>query len=396
MDEIKVRASDLPVSSLPASGQNDLIFSLKSIFSRILRRPHVDEEEDFFDLGGDSIVAIALLKEIEKLTGQALPITALYEASTVSTLARLLTASESPKFSYITLLKPGLTDKPLFIVSGIGGAVIELRDLARLTEIKQAIYGLGAAGGDGTKQTYNRIEDLARFHVENLIAMQPQGPYYLAGYSFGGLVALEMARVLSQTGKTVALLALIDTFPYIKYWPLSQRMAGLVDFVKQFLKIPWLKVVGYYFSTVKSLPLHSGISFVFIRAWRLINFPFDQVRFGFWLNRYKTTGTTQALVNVEEIELPADLQNIRSALLKAFKSYKPKYYPHEITFIRADATSFFNESRYWGKLCAKLSNHVVPGDHQSMVRGNPRPLAVVLGTCVEKASEAADAPLKTQ
>lgn len=100
---------------------------------------------------------------------------------------------------------------PLYIVHGAGGNVLNFRDLARAMSETQPVYGLQAAGVDGVTPVHDTIEAMAEAYIAEIRALQTHGPYLLAGYSGGGIVAFEMARRLSLLGERIGLLAFIDT-----------------------------------------------------------------------------------------------------------------------------------------------------------------------------------------
>ena len=110
----------------------------------------------------------------------------------------------------LVLLRPGVGDRPLFIVHQLFGDVLQMLPLALALDTGRPIYGLQARGLDPREQPQTRVEDMAETYVETIRAVQPTGPYAIAGYSFGGLVAFEMARVLSRAGDRVDFLGLID------------------------------------------------------------------------------------------------------------------------------------------------------------------------------------------
>jgi len=197
---------------------------LTLIFESVLKRSPIGPEHSFFDLGGDSILAITLLIEIENAFRQELSITSLYDAPTIAALDNLLTGEVAPIFSPLVLMKPGSGSPPLFIVHGIGGNVMELLDLSRRIQSDGPVYGVQALGLDGAEPPNRSVEDMATYYLDAISAVARPGPYLLAGYSFGGLDALEMAVRLRDSGQQVGLLAFIDSYPHPRFWPLPARL----------------------------------------------------------------------------------------------------------------------------------------------------------------------------
>ena len=154
-----------------------------------------------------------MMRRIEKLFGKSLPITVLFQAPTIEKLAQLLRQSGwSPTWSSLVACRQPGSSPPFFCVHGIGGLVIGFRDLARHLGPDQPMYGFQAQGTDGKHPILTRVEEMAAHYLQELRTVQPHGPYYLGGLSFGGWVAYEMAQQLRADGEQVGLLALIDTY----------------------------------------------------------------------------------------------------------------------------------------------------------------------------------------
>jgi acetoacetyl-CoA synthetase len=187
---------------------------LTAAYKRTLERESIEENDDFFELGGSSMSAISLVLEIERLTGRELPIASVYEAPTIAAMRSLLSANaaaggSSP--SLLVLMRDGTRSQPLFLVHGIGGSILELHDLVSAMGGERAIYGIQAAGLDGSPPNSD-VKTMASLYVDQIREVQPAGPYLVIGYSVGGLIAFEMARLLTASGSKVGVLGLIDTY----------------------------------------------------------------------------------------------------------------------------------------------------------------------------------------
>jgi amino acid adenylation domain-containing protein len=186
---------------------------LVRIWERVLDVRPVGVIDNFFDLGGHSLVAVRLLSEIEKATGRPLSLSTIFQAQTVAELASRLESGEiAPAKSSLVALQPGGFRPPLFCVHCWGGSSGEYRGLARFLGPDQPLYGLAPQGRDGKRLPHDRIEDMAAHYVREVRDLQPEGPYFLAGWSLGGTVAFEMARQLRAGGQEVAFLGLLDTY----------------------------------------------------------------------------------------------------------------------------------------------------------------------------------------
>jgi len=205
----------------------DLRQVLMSVFADTLGRT-VRADDDFFECGGTSLLAMTLALEIETAVGRELPISIVHEAPSVEALVARLREDLPAAPSMIVTLRPGPPGPALFIVAGIGGAAMELRDVASRIGADLAVFGIEAPALHG-HPVQHRIEDIAAISVAAMLAVQPQGPYLIAGYSFGGLVAFAMARILTEAGREVRFLSLIDTYPDAGFAPraIAARLAQL-------------------------------------------------------------------------------------------------------------------------------------------------------------------------
>ncbi|HEV7516348.1 MAG TPA: thioesterase domain-containing protein, partial [Thermoanaerobaculia bacterium] len=170
--------------------------------------------DNFFTLGGHSLLAVRLLARIEEHFGRTLPLAEIFQRPTVEELAVLLEQGTPTAgvggASRLVPLQPQGSRAPFFCVHPIGGTVFCYQSLARHLGADQPFYGLQARGVEAGETPLETVEEMAAEYLAALRAVQPGGPYNLGGWSFGGLVAYEMARQLAAGGETCSLLALID------------------------------------------------------------------------------------------------------------------------------------------------------------------------------------------
>lgn len=210
----KLDGLELAPGATYTAPRNELERALVEIWQRLLRREHVGIHDNFFSLGGHSLLAARLTTEIDKLLRCNLPISALFQSPTVESLTRRLTLEKwAPPWSSLVPLQPLGANPPLFLAHGWGGDVFVFLGLAQQLAPDQPVYGLQAVGLDGQSPRHTSIEEMATHYVQEIRSFQPTGPYYLGGYSMGGLIAFEMAQQLHRVGQRVALLALFDTQP---------------------------------------------------------------------------------------------------------------------------------------------------------------------------------------
>jgi aspartate racemase len=196
------------------ASRDSLEQQLTEIWKDVLGVPQIGIQDNFFDLGGNSILAVRLFTHIETRLSRTLPLSVLLKAPTIEQMAALLRQNDDNQFfSPVVEIQAGTVSKsPLFCIHGGGFNVLIYRNLALYLDSDQPIYGLQARGLDGSDcPQINQLGDLAADYIQEIRRIQPQGPYFLAGLSNGGMIALDMAQQLLTQGEQVALLALFDT-----------------------------------------------------------------------------------------------------------------------------------------------------------------------------------------
>jgi thioesterase domain-containing protein len=203
--------SRVPTAAL-ASPIEGLLATVIELWQEILDIPGLQPSSDFFALGGDSLHAMRLASKIESRLCHTVPIVLLLQHRTAEKFALALQeAFEHEELSRLLLIRDGGRRKPLFFIHPIFGDVWGYRNLADALEYDQAIYGVQARGLDGTLPPHQTIEECAADYISLIQSVQTHGPYVLAGYSSGGLIAYEMACQLVSLGEEVDFLGLIDT-----------------------------------------------------------------------------------------------------------------------------------------------------------------------------------------
>ena len=214
----------MSVEAMPETSQvpltDDTTKQLTLIWQEILGVDSITPDQNYFDLGGDSSVAVQLFAQIDKTFGVKLPLAALFDAPTINELARVLRREESPTgWSPLVTIQSSGSRPPFFCIHGAGGTVLIYRELAQRLGPNQPFYGLQAMGLDASCPPLTRIEDMAAAYTQEIRKKQPHGPYFLGGYCMGGTVAFEVAQQLQAQGERVALLALFDTMDWSKIPP---------------------------------------------------------------------------------------------------------------------------------------------------------------------------------
>jgi thioesterase domain-containing protein/acyl carrier protein/NRPS condensation-like uncharacterized protein len=204
------RSQSQPQRSI-SQPRNALELRLTQLWSEILGNKQIQIQDNFFEVGGSSLLAFRLLREIENSFSKKLPLSALLEAPTIEKLAKLIgKEGDTSSCSWLNPPQPGNSRPILFCIPPAGNSLLGFANLVRHLGKDQPFYVPQPLGLESDTTPHERVEDMAAHYIQEIQTIQPVGPYYLGGRCFGGIVAFEMARQLSQQGEKVALLALID------------------------------------------------------------------------------------------------------------------------------------------------------------------------------------------
>jgi len=327
---------------------------LIDLWKELLSIPEISIHDNFFELGGHSLIAVAMIARIEKETGNRLPLAALLEYNTVSRLAKLLQKPNSTEVnnqqdiynSLVPIKKEG-TKPPVYLVHGAGLHVLMFQTLAAHMGEDQPIYALQARGLDGRFEPLDNIEAIAAHYLSEILTQNPKGPYFLAGYSFGGLIAFEMARQLKAQGKEVAMLGMFDT---VVRFHLSENGQSK-SYYQQLRGLT--KKVGFNLSLLAKNPIE--------------NAKYKTHVLKRYYQRWKWSRQGEEVAQKEDQNFAALVDQMN---LKAFQKYQIQEYDGPIHLFRAKEKRFYLEDfEYLGwKPYAKQGVIVreVPGDHLNL------------------------------
>ncbi len=341
--------------------ESAIVERLTPIWRHVLKRPVAGLEDNFFDLGSDPAAAVELFKGIAEVFDRRLPPITIYQAPTLGKLASLLDHPELPAFPPVVLMKAG-TDAPVFLTHGVGGSLMELSHLVKHLQVPNSCYGIQAQGFDGKSEPLSRVEDMAERYVNAIREVQPNGPYALIGYSFGGLVVFEMARQLIEAGEKVALLALVESYPHRSQLPFAIRIGIYPNLVKHHASIlrgvPWQRRIPYLMRAserrVQAVRNHRGAGQSESDVWL----------FAQGLHRYLTQQR------------------------RAWRHYRPGLYKGKVNFLRAENQSLIfadNPTNVWARLADVFEVETVSGDHCGIVAKHCETLASVLSGHIKAA-----------
>ncbi len=282
-------------------------------------------DENFFELGGDSLLAARLFVQIEKALQLELPLAMLLEAPTIRQLADVISAPTAHSLhSSLVAVQPSGAKRPFFCVHGHSGEIFQSRNLSLSLGADQPVFGLRSQGLGG-EAPYFTVEEMAIHYLREIRAVQRKGPYFLAGYCFGGMIVYEMARLLKTHGEEVALLMMFNTPApgSLKWWPL--RPSYLVKRIaRELRKLPTLRI------REKLVALRT-------KAIELGRLAFGSFRAALWRALAKSS------IGIAERGAKG-LLSVADINILAAKAYDPGAYPGRIIFFLTnddDATSLY-------------------------------------------------------
>jgi amino acid adenylation domain-containing protein len=361
------RPMGLPTEERYCASVDDLELRMVDLWEKLLGVHPIGVTDDFFELGGHSLLAIHLFAEIKSLFGARLPLATLFEEATVRHLVRALRGETraSGSTSLVPILPAG-PRPPLFCLHGLDGEVLVYHNLARRLGPDQPVYGIQARGVAGPQPPHFTIEEAAASYIEEMRSIQSEGPYYLIGFSAGGVWAFEVARQLLTLGEKVGLLALLDS--------------GCPGYGRL---LPAWKRALLHLAEMKRTDSRERLPYLLARIGTLRDRLYRQS------NRFAHT-----VLGKSGRPLPSALQSVERASWFALDRYIPRPYPGRITFFWAKDHVLFphfdvDPRLGWSQLAeGGVEVHEVSGHHVSIICGPGLPeLARDLKACLLKAQE---------
>jgi amino acid adenylation domain-containing protein len=346
--------------------RNEVEERMARLWEQVLEVERVGVHDDFFALGGHSMLAVELFGGIEKTFGKNLPLATLFSAPTVAQLCETLERSSAcGRRSTLVEIQPDGARPPFVwlhtLGGGGGGGLLRYRSLAAMLGADQPSFGLEAP-----EEPFHRIEDMAGHYIEVLRTLQPHGPYHLGGYCFGGVVAYEMAVQLRALGEEIATLAIIET------------------------EVPGYAERAHDFSASSAIELLSNLSGrlgeVLTRKPQehLAQLARKGVRklIG---GRLAAAEPERALPRLEDYvdmtRYPADYRRYAQTHWEALLAYRPRPYEGRITLFRVKRQPLHITDRAlgWGDVAGEVAVHICPGTHENILEEpHVRTLAMLL------------------
>jgi thioesterase domain-containing protein/acyl carrier protein len=344
-----------------------LELKLTQIWEEVLGVQPVGVQDEFFEIGGDSILAVRLMARIQQATGQKIPLQSLITGGTVEHLSSRLRghAAAGSGSSLVTLQALG-SKTPFFCVHAVGGGVLSYLDLARRLGTDRPFYGLQARGFDDGQTPLAAVEAMAARYVGEIRAAQPEGPYLLGGWSMGGVIAFEMTRQLREQGQSVALLALLDSHvPTPEEKSARPERARMIAEFAQDLGVPFERL-NISWNEFAGLDPDEQLTFV--------------------LERAKDARLVPAYV---DLALAEGLFKVYEADVRALSGYEARAQECRVQLFAAGGqagTRDVDAALGWGELATLgVEVHRVAGDHYTMMRApHVDALAEELRACLER------------
>lgn len=335
---------------------------LVNIWEDLLKTRPISVDDNFFDLGGHSLLATQLFARIKDEFNANLPLATLFRESTVESVARIIQQeSNSAIWSSLIEMQPQGKHHPFYCVHGLTGDILWFRELAQCLAPEYPFYGLQSRGLDGVQHPIQEIEQMAAHYVAELRRLQPKGPYYLGGASFGGTVALEMAQQLRALGEEVSLLVIFDAAP--ANVGIDANSPGLAQRLRVMHRI-----IGNFPNWFKEFTRMTP-SQMLMRIRRNLRL-MQKTK-----NRFETE-TVRRLDSEDLIDFASELSVHRQELItinyQAMMKYVPKPYSGNVLLLKAvnrPLFSTFDPELSWQKLApGRVKLFHVPGSHEGMFK----------------------------
>ncbi len=304
---------------------------LAAIWSKALGMTDIGLHDDFFELGGHSLMGLQLLTQVEQQFGVALPLKELFVMPTIARMADALRTKVDPAlWTNLQAIQPEGSLPPMICVQGDEGNYF----LPKYMGKEQPFYGIFHQGEDGHPMHWTTVEEMAAHYIQELRSARPHGPYFLSGYSFGGMIAYEMAQQLKASGEEVPVLVIFDMYDPVEYRKVSHNEVPWYAYVKENLV---KRISRSYFDRGQPLP--------------------TKLRHNYIIGVYDV----------------------------AIRSYEPKPYDGPITLMRTRPSPGPPDMGWstWAK--GGLEIRMVPGNHYNMIKEpHVRALAAQLNDVVRK------------
>jgi amino acid adenylation domain-containing protein len=364
--------------------QSPLEWQIVHIWEELLGVPHIGVQDDFFALGGQSLLAVRMIDRIEEVCGAKLPLSTLLTESTVAHLTKSVMSANREKFeSPLVAVQTGDSAQPFFFLHGdYDGGGTYCRNLARHLGKDQPFFALLPHGLDGQPIPHS-IEAMAADRLSTLLEFRPKGPYFLGGYCNGGFVAFEMARQMQARGLKVDLLILIEAsamnfqFRWVRDLVSFAALILRLDRDQQFA---WFRKLRLFSIHLRDLSLEGH----YAQASFLLGKIVDIVKkFG---NAYfRATGQIPVKTRFPPVSLLGSTGDQYHSLVEA---YVPRRYKGRVVFFRTNSMQSRapnDPTAGWRHVATDVEVHWLPGGHHTCLTEHVGTLAEHLASCLRAA-----------
>lgn len=330
---------------------------IMEIWNKVLKRNIAGVNQDFFESGGNSILAMKMISEIETHTGVRLPLSIMFENATIEKISEIVEKEKSLSWKSLVAIKKTGNKQPLYIIHGAGLNLLLFNTLKELMDEDQPIFGLQASGLDGKTEPLKTVEEMASHYISEILEFDKSGVYSVAGVSFGGIIAYEMAKQFTEMGYKVNFVGLFDAVAY-------SSNKNLPKF-KRFLKTGILVIKQSLFAIVNffEIPVEKKKEFISKKLKGIAR------RFGH-KQYYEFEKRVDIGLNKKEInEIPAYMKKLMETNYKALDNYIISPADVQVTLFKAKLRTFYiKDFKFygWKKFALKGIDVIeVPGDHNT-------------------------------
>ena len=317
------------------------------IWLDVLGLETISTTDDFFEIGGHSLLAVKVMVAIEKATGKRLPLATLFTNATVEKLAlKISDNSKTEQWEALVAIKTNGTKIPIFLIHGAGLNILLFKSICKYFDEQQPIYGIQALGLNYETDIPTDLKSIASRYLIEILKINPNGPYYLAGYSLGGFIAFEMANQLRDMGKEISFLGIMDTYVGSDDREKAPFSYAYTKIKRQFNKLPFVA------KTIIEHPA-DALDYQLKSAWQKFNKIFD----GVTEEEIKSFSTYEKTVYDQfqralmgYVLIPSDLK------IHLFRVEKRLYYLDDPINLGWDKYAL-----------AGVKIHDVPGDHKTFL-----------------------------
>jgi len=342
LDEVESPTSDI------VAVQDPVERALKTMWEVILGISLISVQSSFFDLGGDSLTALRLLVSVRKAFGKDIPPAAIFRSPTIQQLAALIRQREATNYwSSLVPVQPVGSKPPFFWIHGDFSSVFLSRHLGS----DQPLYLLTHQSEDGKPARYKDVESIAEYYLREILTVQKAGPFFLGGYSFGGVVALEIAQQLTRQGEEVGLLTLLDPPPLNRQTRLarSNDRESINDTFRRHAR------------ALAALTVKEQVDYIVPRAKEM---------FASWMSPMRKAFRKlicRACVTFGwSIPLYMRSSYILGVYQQALNTYVPRPYSGPVLLFKGETRSYSSKLDWYELLNGRVETHMVSGDHTKL------------------------------